>query len=226
MRSLISDRFKGNWRNLDVLLTVFRLGIWFLRGIGRRLFFGRASGLVLIGPAVKIYYPRQLKVGKNFVAERGCEINCLAGRGVMFGDNVTVGSHAIVRPSNIYGGEIGEGLIVGDYSNIGPFSYIGCSGMISIGKNVMISPRVSLYAENHNFERTDLPMKEQGVTRSHITIEDDCWIAANAVILAGVTIGQGTIVAAGSIVTKDVPAHSIVAGNPAKVIRSRTDSHG
>jgi acetyltransferase-like isoleucine patch superfamily enzyme len=86
----------------------------------------------------------------------------------------------------------------------------------------MISPRVSIYSENHNFSETAVPMIEQGVTRSFVKIEDDCWIAANSVILAGVTVGKGSVVAAGSIVTKDVPPYSVVAGNPAQVIKSRT----
>ena len=64
-------------------------------------------------------------------------------------------------------------------------------------------------------------MKEQGVTRTFVKIEDDCWIAANSVILAGVTIGRGSVIAAGSVVTEDVPAYSVVAGVPAKVIKSR-----
>lgn len=115
------------------------------------------------------------------------------------------------------------GLIVGDNSNIGPFSYIGCSGLITIGSNVMISPRVSIYAENHNFERTDIPMKDQGVTRKDVIIEDDCWIAANSVVLAGVTIGKGTIIAAGSVVTTDIPSYSIAAGVPARVIKKRNE---
>ena len=122
----------------------------------------------------------------------------------------------------MYGGSIGAGLIVGDNSNIGPGAYIGCTGLITIGNNVMMSPGVSIYAENHNFSDSTLPMKEQGVTVSFVTIEDDCWIAANSVILAGVTVGKGSVVAAGSIVTKDVPPYSVVAGNPAQVIKSRT----
>jgi acetyltransferase-like isoleucine patch superfamily enzyme len=135
---------------------------------------------------------------------------------------VTIGSYAIIRPTNLYGGEAGVGLRVGNNSSIGPYGYIGCSGYIEIGDNVMISPRVSIYSENHNFSETAVPMIEQGVTRSFVKIEDDCWIAANSVILAGVTVGKGSVVAAGSIVTKDVPPYSVVAGNPAQVIKSRT----
>ena len=85
----------------------------------------------------------------------------------------------------------------------------------------MISPRVSIYSENHNFGDSERPMIEQGVSRSFVKIEDDCWIAANSILLAGVTVGKGSIVAAGAVVTKDVPPFSIVAGNPAQVIRSR-----
>jgi acetyltransferase-like isoleucine patch superfamily enzyme len=123
------------------------------------------------------------------------------------------------RPSNIYGGAIGAGLKVGDHSNIGPFAYIGCSGFISIGNNVMISPRVSIYAENHVFDNPEILMKEQGVTQAPVIIEDDCWIASNSIILAGVTIGKGSVIAAGSVVTKDIPPYSVAAGVPAKVIK-------
>ncbi len=216
-------RFDGSWSARDKWLTLFRLVPWFIRGLWKRLFFANASGITLIGPNVKIYYARKLRVGANFVAERGCEINCLAERGLVFGNRVSVGSYAVIRPANIYGGDIGEGLKVGDESNIGPYSYIGCSGFIEIGNRVMISPRVSIYAENHVFADTSIPMKEQGVKRGFVKIEDDCWIASNSVILSGVTVGKGSVVAAGSVVTKDVPPYAVVGGNPAKVIKMRKD---
>jgi acetyltransferase-like isoleucine patch superfamily enzyme len=177
--------------------------------------------MLLIGKGVRIIHANHLSVGSNFIAEEYCEINCLSVNGIKFGNKVTIGSYALIRPTGKYGGEPGMGLIVGDNSNIGPFAYIGCSGMITIGNNVMISPRVSIYAENHNFSQTDISMKEQGVTREEVIIEDDCWIAANSVVLAGVKIGKGSIVAAGSVVTKDVPPYSIVAGSPARIIKSR-----
>ena len=87
----------------------------------------------------------------------------------------------------------------------------------------MMGPRVSLFAENHNFERTDLTMREQGVTRQEIVVEDDCWLASGSIILAGVTVGRGSIIAAGAVVTKDVPPYSIVGGNPGKIIRLRKE---
>ncbi|OYZ00888.1 MAG: acetyltransferase [Sphingobacteriia bacterium 28-36-52] len=193
----------------------------FVRGIGHRLFFGKSAGLVLVGCNVSVRYAHQLMAGKDLIIEDNAEINCLSEQNIVLGNRVTIGKHAIIRPSNIYGGAIGAGLKVGDHSNIGPYSYIGCSGKITIGNNVMISPRVSIYAENHVFDDANIPMKEQGVTQSAVTIEDDCWIAANSIILAGVTIGKGSVIAAGSVVTKSVPPYSVVAGIPAKVIKQR-----
>ena len=185
-------------------------------------FWHSSGGLTLIGPSVKIISGHKLSVGKNFVVERGAEINCISTKGIQFGDKVTIGSYAIIRPSNVYGGPVGVGLKIGNNSNIGPYSYIGCSGYIEIGNNVMMAPRVSLFAENHNFESIDFPMKDQGVTTAPIIIEDDCWIAANSIILAGVRIGKGSVIAAGSVVTKDVKPYSVMVGNPAKKLKNRT----
>jgi acetyltransferase-like isoleucine patch superfamily enzyme len=85
----------------------------------------------------------------------------------------------------------------------------------------MMSPGVSIFAENHNFLDPSLPMKDQGVTVEFVKIEDDCWLASNSIILAGVTVGKGSVIAAGAVVTKDVPPYSVVAGSPAVVIKSR-----
>lgn len=217
----IQSRFKGHWTGKDKLITLARLAGFFVRGLLHRPFLGRAKGLVLIGKNVSIRYAGYLVAGKDLIIEDNVELNCLSNRGLHLGDRVTIGKHAIIRPSNIYGGDIGEGLKIGNNSNIGPFAYIGCSGFIEIGDNVMISPRVSIFAENHDFDNPNIIMKEQGVTKKFVKIEDDCWIAANSIILAGVTIGKGSVIAAGSVVTKDVPPYSVVAGVPAEIIKSR-----
>jgi acetyltransferase-like isoleucine patch superfamily enzyme len=216
-----SDRFGSGWDRYSTLSVLMRMGLWWFRGLFLRLRIKSARGMLLLGKGVTIRQAGYLEVGRNFIAQDHCEINCLSQKGIVFGDKVTVGSYAIIRPTNLYGGEPGVGLKIGNNSSIGPYAYIGCSGYIEIGDNVMMSPRVSIYAENHIFDRLGIPIIEQGVKRSFVKIEDDCWIAANSVILAGVTIGKGAVIAAGSIVTKDVSPYTVVGGNPARVIKSR-----
>lgn len=215
------DRYGEDWSRIDVLISLYMVGIKALRGLFMKPFLRHSKGLVLVGRRVKVFNKKYITAGRNFNLDDSCEVNGLSKRSLIFGDNVTIGKFAMVRPTNQYGGMVGEGLKIGDNSNIGPYGYVGCSGYIKIGSNVMISPRVSLFAENHNFEDITIPMKEQGVTRQEIIIEDDCWIASNSIILAGVKIGRGAIVAAGSVVTKDVPSLAIVGGNPAKIIKYR-----
>jgi acetyltransferase-like isoleucine patch superfamily enzyme len=102
---------------------------------------------------------------------------------------------------------------------------IGClfnaDGGISIGKNVLIGPHVIIHSSNHNYNDPDKPIKMQGHTKKPVVIEDDCWIGANAVILAGVHLGYGSVVGAGSVVTHDVPAYCVAVGNPAHIIKVR-----
>lgn len=156
------------------------------------------------------------------MAEDYREIQGLSKQGIIFGDGVTIGRFAMIRPSGYYERDVGAGLKVGDYSNIEAYCYIGCSGQIEVGSNVLIGPRVSISAENHKFSQLDMPIREQEVTRQPIVIQDDCWLGSNCVITAGIKIGKGSIIAAGAVVTKDVAPYSIVRGVPAKVIRMRT----
>ncbi|MFH1862810.1 MAG: glycosyltransferase [bacterium] len=210
------------WRDLAGMF--WKLGASLIRGFWQRLFLAEARGLLFIGKNVRLRNCKHITLGKNFIAEDGCEIQGLSKSGVIFGDNFTIGSYAMIRPSGYYGREIGAGLKIGDRSNVGPYCYLGASGGITIGNDVMMGPRVSFFAENHNFERTDVAMRQQGCTRKPIVIEDNCWIASGAIILAGVTVGRGSIIGAGAVVNRNVPPYSIVAGNPARVIRTRSET--
>ena len=108
---------------------------------------------------------------------------------------------------------------IGDNSGIGMRSHVEA---VEIGKNVMIGPELIVFSGNKRFDRTDIPMIEQTSDEvSPVVIEDDVWIGARVIILPGRTIGQGAIVGAGSVVTKDVDPYSIVGGNPARVIGHR-----
>ena len=221
MKNQLNNRFQTGWSNQNKMITYYYLFFFFIRGLFVRLRIKSAKGLLLVGKKVRIFYPNILQVGYNTIIEDGAEINCLSQQGIKLGNRVTIGKYAIIRPSNIYGGPIGEGLTMGNNSNIGPYNYIGCSGKITIGNNVMLAPRVSIYAENHVFDHPEILIRDQGVEKKEVIIEDDCWIAANSILLAGVTIGKGSVVAAGSVVTENVPPYSVVAGVPAKWIKSR-----
>jgi maltose O-acetyltransferase len=111
---------------------------------------------------------------------------------------------------------------------LGVNSGIGISarleGRVIIGDNVMMGPNCIIYTRNHSFEDIDVPMNTQGEQEEeNVNIGNDVWIGGQVIILPGVTIGNHSIIAAGSVVTKNIPDYSIVGGNPAKVIRYRTN---
>ena len=92
---------------------------------------------------------------------------------------------------------------------------------VTIGSNVSIAPNVVIVGMNHVFSNLDDTIKSQGSTSKGIIIEDDVWIATNVSILDGITIGKGSVIAAGAVVNKDVPPYSVMAGVPAKVVKQR-----
>lgn len=211
----------SNIKAIDKLIILSRTGIKFLRGWVRRLFLKEAHGMLLVGKGVQISHGKHIRCGKNVKFEDYSEIHGLCSEGLNFGDYVTISRGVMIRPSSYYGGDLGIGLTMGEHSSIGPYGYVGCSGRITIGKNVMFGPKCSLFAENHVFSDTQTSIKSQGVKQKGITVEDDCWIGSNVTILDGVTIGKGSVIGAGTLVTKDVPAGSVVVDKRVRTIKER-----
>lgn len=109
---------------------------------------------------------------------------------------------------------------LGDHSGIGVNARI--NGACTIGHHVMMGSDVVILTRNHAFDRTDIPMMEQEFEQERpVVIGDDVWICDRVIILPGVTVGNGSILAAGAVVTHDVPPYAIVGGVPARVIRMR-----
>jgi maltose O-acetyltransferase len=121
------------------------------------------------------------------------------------------------------GANFGRNVEIGDYSGIGQNAQLFTQAKITIGKNVMMGPEVIILTQNHAHENIEIPMEQQGNQQpSPVLIDDDVWIGIRAIILPGVHIGKSSIIGAGSVVTKDVPPFSIVGGNPAKIIKTRS----
>lgn len=128
-----------------------------------------------------------------------------------FGKNVDIGNKVLFN--NLRESEIGDNSGIGAYSQI---------GTAKIGDNVMMGTECLILSQNHQFNDISKPMREQGFQEDEpIIIEDDVWIGNRVIILPGIRIGQGSVVGAGAVVTKDVESYTIVAGNPAVVIRKR-----
>ena len=127
-----------------------------------------------------------------------------------------LGRRSVIESYCCINNAVGD-VTIGDYTRIG----IHCTviGPVCIGHHVNLAQGITVTALNHNFADTNRRIDEQGISTKPVVIGDDVWIGANAVILPGVTIGRHVVVAAGAVVTKDVPDSCVVAGVPAKVVK-------
>ena len=128
----------------------------------------------------------------------------------------SLGKHSVIESFCCINNAVGD-VLIGDNTRIG----IHCTviGPVTIGSHVNLAQGITVTALNHNFEDAAKRIDEQGISTKPVVIGDDVWIGANAIILPGVTIGSHAVIAAGAVVTKDVPSHTLVAGVPAKVIK-------
>lgn len=158
---------------------------------------------------------KNVKIGERNRIHADCVFDTSSGGQIILGSNNELLNGCLFMT---YGGNIS----VGSGCSINPYTIIyGHGAGTVIGNNVLIAGHCMLIPANHVFSRTDIPINQQGTRSNGIIIEDDVWIAAGCQILDGVTIGKGSIIAAGSVVNKSVEPYSIVGGVPAKLIKRR-----
>lgn len=114
---------------------------------------------------------------------------------------------------------LGSGISIGNNSGIGINAKI--RGPLVIGDNVMMGPDVIILTSNHRIDSVFVPMNEQGSVIDKVIIGNDVWIGARVIILPGCKVGNGVVIGAGAVVTKDIPDYCVVGGIPAKVIKKR-----
>jgi acetyltransferase-like isoleucine patch superfamily enzyme len=205
---------------IDISSLLFEKFRQILRGFLRGLLFHKKNGLIFIGRRVRIKSSCHISCGRNLTLDDGVYINALCREGVILGDNVSIGRNSIIECTGVIR-ELGEGLIIGDNVGFSPNCFLGVRGTIKIGRDTIFGPDVSLHAENHNFFDCDILIRRQGAVRLGIEIGENCWIGAKTIILDGVKIGNGAVIAAGAVVTRDIPPFAVAAGIPAKAIKYR-----
>lgn len=127
-----------------------------------------------------------------------------------------IGEFSVIESFSTINNMVGS-IRIGSHSRIGLCNTI--IGPVKIGNNVNLAQNIIVSGLNHNYSDPNKTIISQGVNTSEIIIEDDVWIGANSVILAGTTIGRHSIIGAGSVIIRDVPPYSIVVGNPGKIVK-------
>jgi acetyltransferase-like isoleucine patch superfamily enzyme len=171
------------------------------------------------GRARALWFGRRFKVKGRHTIGFGTEF--IVPGTIVFTGKIRIGEYGYFNGD---GGsiKIGNGVAF----NRGVHINAACGGKIWVGDHCLIGPGVIMRTANHQYSRTDLNIQDQGHAPADIIIGDDCWIGANAIILGGVHIGQGAVIGAASVVTKDIPPMAIAAGSPAKVIKYRGTGSG
>jgi acetyltransferase-like isoleucine patch superfamily enzyme len=190
-------------------------------GIALRSLFYRlilqSQGPTAIERDVRLRFASNIRLGRGVYLDEGVYIHACP-EGVEIGPNTLVMHGSVLHVYNFRGLphariKIGRDCLVGEYS------VIRGQGGVTIGDRVYTSPMTQIIAVNHVFDDPERPFTEQGITAEGIIIEDDVWLGSACVVTDGVRIGKGAVVAAGAVVTQDVPPHTVVGGVPARVIK-------
>lgn len=197
--------------------TIIGIGI---RGVFYHLIM-KMQGWAAIENGVRLRYANNITLKHGAYLDYGTYLHACPG-GIEVGQGTIVMHGAVLHVYNFR--DLPNAFIrIGRDCLVGEYSIIRGQGGVTIGDRVYTSPLTQIIAVNHVFDNPDLPFIEQGITAQGITIEDDVWLGSGAIITDGVTIGKGAIVAAGAVVVDDVPAHTVVGGVPAKILRKITD---
>ena len=218
-----SYRLEGTYQTRDLVEVLMHRGGQAFRGLFLARRASRASLPLFSGRRVSLRHGRHATIGASTIIGDDVLIDALSEGGLHLGRNVTIGRGSTLTCTGVVA-RPGIGIWVGDRTGIGEYAHIGGQGGVRIGSDVIIGPGLRIFSENHRYDRLDQRIREQGESRQEVTIEDDCWLGAGVIVVAGVRIGSGSVIGAGAVVTTDVPARSIAVGVPARVIGMRGDT--
>ena len=194
-----------------------RLLAWGLGPYKKRKRWVRLTGMSYISPSARISGP-SITIGDQCFLDDDVMIFSYGDDGVVrLGDGVGIWRGTIMEV------ELGGAISVGSGTAIQPYCILNAVvGSITIGRDVQIAAHSMFFPFRHRFEDPNVPMREQGrESKGGIVVEDDVWVGAGTTVMDGVRIGRGSVIGAGSVVTRDVPPFCVAAGTPARVLYAR-----
>jgi acetyltransferase-like isoleucine patch superfamily enzyme len=193
-------------------------GIAFRRLTWRGGLFHQVGRGALWGRNVALWHSRAMWIGDGVAVDDGCHLDA---RGCTPGE-FRIGDGVVISRGSIVSGKDGP-LSIGPRASIGAGCTLYASTRLEIGADTMLAAQCYVGGGRYAVRgRTDIPIAEQPEPRTGVVIGDDCWLGAGVIVIDGVRIGRGSVVAAGSVVTRDVDSYSVVAGVPARRVGSRT----
>jgi acetyltransferase-like isoleucine patch superfamily enzyme len=192
-------------------------GLWLRSRLYPRL-LGRCGRNVVFGHNVTLRHPHRIEIGDNVVIDDNCLLDAKGyeDSGIKIGSGVFLGRNSILSCKN---GEIslGEGV------NIGFNCEIFSASNVTLGAETMVAAYSYFIGGGHDFDQSGVPVLRQGRSSKGISVGVGAWFGAGCRILDGVTVGEHAVIGAGAVVPRDIPAHSVAAGIPARVLRDRRE---
>ena len=212
-------RFDDDLSSLMFFQFALNSFIQIIRGSKTLLIF-KNPRWAMFGRGVQLNHAQKITWGKFLKLGSYVKINAMGTGKVLLGNAVSIGDYSrLIIGTSL--NQLGSFIKIGNYVGMGEFAYIGGGGGVEIGDDCIIGQYFSVHPENHHFSKTDIEIRRQGVSRKGITIGKDCWIGSKVTVLDGVRLGDHCVIAAGSVVTQSFPPYSIIAGVPAKMIKTR-----
>lgn len=195
-------------------MKMFSLGYLISKLVSLRHRFKRFGKGAWIHHSAMIQGAANIEIGEDVVIGRNAMIYASDGA------PIKIGARTVIHPYVLISAD-GGFVQIGEDCSINHFGVFHGSGGVKIGNGVRIAHNVAVVSSNHVFKDRQVPIRLQGVTSEGITIEDDVWIGGAAQIMDGITIGRGSVIGAGTVVTRSIPAYSVAVGVPARVIKNR-----
>lgn len=182
------------------------------------LILGHVGRNVVFGANVTLRHPHKIRIGDNVVIDDQCCLDAKGtdNRGIEIGDGVFIGRNTILSCKN---GDI----LIGDRANIGFNCEIFSASQVRVGQAILMAAYTYLVGGDHLYDRTDIPVLDQGRTARGIDVGDHVWLGTHVVVNDGAAIGRDAIIGAGGVVTGQIPDFAIAVGIPARVVRDRRD---